>query len=90
MGIIAWIVLGLLAGFIASHLVDHRGEGWFIDIILGIVGAVIGGLVAHMLGMRGVNGFNLWSLLIATGGAVLCLVVYHAMTGRRGPSGPIT
>lgn len=89
MGIIAWIVLGLIAGFVASLLVNRRGEGWFADIILGIVGAVVGGLIAHFAGLRGINGLNLWSLLVAVGGAVLCLVVYHAATGtRRGPLPP--
>lgn len=88
MGIIAWIVLGLIAGFIASMVVNRRGEGWFLDIILGIVGAVVGGLVAHMLGMHGITGFNLWSMLIAVIGAVLCLVIYHAATGSRRGSGP--
>src|SRR5437763_92807 len=80
MGVIAWIILGLIAGFIASMLVNRRGEGWFLDVILGIVGAVVGGLIAHVLGLRGITGFNLWSMLVAIGGAVLCLVVYHAAT----------
>ena len=88
MGIIAWIILGLIAGFIASMLVNRRGEGWFLDIILGIVGAVVGGLIAHALGLHGITGFNLWSMLVAIGGAVLCLVVYHAMAGRGRPTGP--
>jgi len=82
MGIIAWIVLGLVAGFIASMMVNKRGEGWFMDIILGIVGAVVGGLVARMIGWNGVTGFNLYSIIIATLGAVLLLVIYHAMRGR--------
>jgi uncharacterized membrane protein YeaQ/YmgE (transglycosylase-associated protein family) len=87
MGIIAWIVLGLIAGFIASFLVNRRGEGWFGDIILGIVGAVLGGLIAHVAGLRGITGFNLWSMLVAIGGAVVCLVIYHAVTGTRGRPG---
>jgi uncharacterized membrane protein YeaQ/YmgE (transglycosylase-associated protein family) len=83
MGIIAWIVLGLVAGFIASKLVNKTGEGLAGDIILGIIGAVVGGFVARLIGFNGVTGFNLYSLLIATGGAVIALVVYHALTGRR-------
>jgi len=84
MGIIAWIVLGLVAGFIASQLVNRKGEGWFGDVILGIIGAVVGGLIAHVAGIRGITGFNLWSLLIATLGAVVCLVIYHSVIGPRG------
>jgi len=87
MGIIAWIILGLIAGFVASLLVNRRGEGWFMDIILGIVGAVIGGFIAHLLGLRGVTGFNIWSMLVAVGGAVVCLVIYHALTGTTGRPG---
>lgn len=89
MGIIAWIVLGLIAGFIASLLVNKHGEGWFADIILGIIGAVVGGLIAHVAGLRGITGFNVWSLLIAIGGAVICLVIYHAMTGTGRPGRPV-
>ena len=84
MGIIAWIVLGLIAGFIASMLVNKHGEGWFADILLGIIGAVVGGFLAHLLGFRGITGFNIWSMLIAVIGAVVCLVIYHSMTGTRG------
>ena len=84
MGIISWIVLGLVAGFLASKLVNKRGEGFFGDIILGIIGAVVGGFVAHLIGWGGVSGFNLYSILIAVGGAVIVLAIYHAMTGRRG------
>jgi uncharacterized membrane protein YeaQ/YmgE (transglycosylase-associated protein family) len=88
MGIIAWIVLGLIAGFIASLLVNRHGEGWFGDVILGIIGAVVGGFIAQAAGFRGITGFNIWSILIAVGGAVVCLIIYHmvmphgAGTGR--------
>jgi uncharacterized membrane protein YeaQ/YmgE (transglycosylase-associated protein family) len=90
MGIIAWIILGLLAGFVASLIVNRHGEGWFLDIILGIVGAVVGGFIAHLAGLRGVTGFNIWSMLVAIGGAVVCLVIYHALTGTRGRPGSPT
>ena len=83
MSMIAWIVLGLIAGFIASKLVNKTGEGIIIDIILGIVGAVVGGFVFNQLGAAGVTGFNLYSMLVAVIGAVLVLVVYHLVTGRR-------
>ncbi|MGC1459393.1 MAG: GlsB/YeaQ/YmgE family stress response membrane protein [Steroidobacteraceae bacterium] len=79
MSIIAWVVLGLIAGFIGSKLVNKRGEGLFLDIILGIVGAVVGGWVFSLFGGVGVSGLNLHSLLVAVIGAVLVLVVYHAI-----------
>lgn len=81
MSVIAWIVLGLIAGFIASKIVNNTGEGVILDIVLGIVGAVIGGWVFNMFGVSGVTGLNIWSLLVSIGGAVLFLVVYHALKG---------
>ena len=83
MGIVAWIVLGLIAGFIASNLVNKKGDGMVVDIILGIVGALAGGFIAHAAGIQGITGLNLYSILIATGGAVVVLVIYHAVSGRR-------
>ena len=85
MSLFAWIVLGLLAGFIASHLVNHRGEGMVLDILLGIVGAVIGGWVASLLGYGGVSGVNLYGIIVATAGAMLFLFAYHVI--RRGVIG---
>jgi uncharacterized membrane protein YeaQ/YmgE (transglycosylase-associated protein family) len=79
MSIIAWIVLGLIAGFIGSKLVNKRGEGIFLDIILGIIGAVVGGWLFSMFGGEGVSGLNLHSLIVAVIGAVLVLVIYHAI-----------
>ena len=79
MSFIAWIVLGLIAGFIGSKLVNKRGEGFFLDIILGIIGAVVGGWLFSMFGGEGVSGLNLHSLIVAVIGAVLVLVVYHAI-----------
>jgi uncharacterized membrane protein YeaQ/YmgE (transglycosylase-associated protein family) len=77
--IIAWIILGLIAGFVASKIVNRHGEGIVLDIIIGIVGAVIGGWIMAALGGEGVNGFNLYSILVAIGGAVVLLVVAHAI-----------
>jgi uncharacterized membrane protein YeaQ/YmgE (transglycosylase-associated protein family) len=82
MSIIAWLVLGLIAGFIASKIVNKTGEGVFLDIILGIVGALIGGSLFNALGGAGVTGFNLWSLFVAVIGAVVVLLIYHAVTRR--------
>jgi uncharacterized membrane protein YeaQ/YmgE (transglycosylase-associated protein family) len=79
MSFIAWIVLGLLAGFIGSKLVNKRGEGIVLDVLLGIVGAVVGGWLFNRFGAVGVTGFNVYSLLVAVIGAVLVLVVYHAI-----------
>lgn len=83
MGFIAWIVLGLLAGFIGSKIVNKSGEGVFLDIILGIVGAVVGGWVFSMFGANGVTGLNIYSLVVAVIGAILVLVIYHAVAGKR-------
>lgn len=79
MSFIAWIVLGLIAGFIGSKLVNKTGEGVLLDIILGIVGAVVGGWLFSRFGMSGVTGLNVYSMLVAVIGAVIVLVVYHAI-----------
>jgi len=83
MSFIAWIVLGLVAGFIASKLVNKSGEGMLLDILLGIVGAVAGGWLFNVFGMPGVTGLNLYSLVVAVIGAAVFLIVYHALTRRR-------
>ena len=77
--VIQWIVLGLLAGFIASKIVNKRGEGLMLDIILGVFGAVIGGWTFRALGTAGATGFNVWSLLVAVVGAVALLFIGHAV-----------
>ena len=82
MSLIAWIVLGLIAGFIASKLVNKSGEGLLMDIVLGIVGAVLGGWLFNTFGMPGVSGLNLYSFAVAVVGAVVFLIVYHALTRR--------
>jgi uncharacterized membrane protein YeaQ/YmgE (transglycosylase-associated protein family) len=83
MSIIGWIILGLIAGFIASKIVNKRGEGFFLDIILGIVGAIVGGFVFTAFGASGVTGFNVYSMIVAVIGAIIVLVIYHAIAGRR-------
>ena len=82
MSILAWIVLGLIAGFVGSKLVNKTGEGVVMDILLGIVGAVAGGWLFNRFGQPGVTGLNLWSVVVAVIGAVILLVLYHAVTGR--------
>ena len=79
MSILAWIVLGLISGFIASKIVNKTGEGVLLDIVLGIVGAVVGGWLFNTFGHSGVTGLNLYSLLVAVLGAVIVLVIYHAI-----------
>ena len=79
MGFLSWIILGLIAGFIGSKIVNKRGEGLFMDIILGVVGAVVGGWLFNKFGSVGVTGLNLYSLLVAVVGAVVVLLVYHAL-----------
>ena len=83
MSILAWIVLGLIAGFIGSKIVNKSGEGVVLDIVLGIVGAVVGGWLFNAFGMSAVNGLNIYSLLVAVVGAIVVLFVYHALIGRR-------
>lgn len=75
----AWIVLGLVAGFIASKLVNRRGEGILLDVLLGVVGALIGGWLFHLFGAAGVDGLNLYSMFVAVTGSVVFLVAYHAI-----------
>jgi uncharacterized membrane protein YeaQ/YmgE (transglycosylase-associated protein family) len=83
MSILAWIVLGLVAGFIASKLVNKSGGSLLFDLVLGVVGAFAGGFLFSMFGAGGVSGLNLYSLLVATVGAVVVLWIYHALAGRR-------
>ena len=79
MSFLAWIVLGLIAGFIASKIVNKAGEGVVLDIILGIVGAVVGGWLFNTFGHVGVTGLNIYSIIVAIIGAVIVLVIYHAL-----------
>jgi uncharacterized membrane protein YeaQ/YmgE (transglycosylase-associated protein family) len=79
MAFIAWIVLGLIVGFIASKIFNNSGEQVFLDIVLGVVGAVIGGFLFQTFGMPGITGINIYSILIAVLGAVVFLVIYHAL-----------
>jgi uncharacterized membrane protein YeaQ/YmgE (transglycosylase-associated protein family) len=82
MTLFVWILLGLIAGFIASHIVNHRGV---LDVLLGIVGAFIGGWLFRTFGHTGVTGLNLHSILVAAVGAIVLLFVYHVI--RRATMG---
>ncbi len=79
MSIVAWLVVGLIAGFIASKLVNKSGEGVVLDIVLGVIGAVVGGFLFNLVGAAGADGINLYSILVAVVGAVVVLVTYHAI-----------
>ena len=82
MSVIAWIVLGLIAGFIGSKIVNKRGEGLILDIVLGVIGAIVGGFLFSLVGAGGVTGLNLYSIFVAIIGAVVVLLVYHAVIRR--------
>ena len=82
MSFLAWIVLGLIAGFIGNKLVNKEGAGILNDIVLGVVGAFIGGLLFNFFGASGVTGLNLWSVIVASLGSVVTLVIYHAIRRR--------
>jgi uncharacterized membrane protein YeaQ/YmgE (transglycosylase-associated protein family) len=84
MSIVGWLVLGLIAGFISSKIINKTGEGILLDIILGIVGAVVGGFLFAQFGAEGVTGFNIYSMFVAVVGAIVVLLIYHAVAGRRG------
>jgi uncharacterized membrane protein YeaQ/YmgE (transglycosylase-associated protein family) len=83
MSILAWIVLGLIAGFIASKLVNRSGGSLVLDLLLGVVGAFVGGFLFTRFGAAGVTGLNLYSILVAIIGAVVVLFIYHLIVGRR-------
>ena len=84
MSIVGWLFFGLITGFIASKIVNERGEGCFLNIALGIVGAVLGGAIFSFLGYPVIYHFSLWSMLVAIIGAIVVLLVWHAATGSRG------
>ena len=82
MSIIAWIVLGLIAGSSRASWSAGSGQGLLMDIVLGIVGAVVGGYLFTALGATGITGFNLYSMFVAIVGAAVLLWLYHAIAGR--------
>jgi uncharacterized membrane protein YeaQ/YmgE (transglycosylase-associated protein family) len=83
MSIIGWLILGLIAGFIASKIVNNSGQGIFLDIVLGIIGAFVGGFLFSVFGAAPVTGFNIYSMVVAVIGAIVVLWLYHALVGRR-------
>jgi len=83
MSIVGWLLFGLIAGFVAGKVVNDQGEGCFLNIALGIVGALLGGAIFAFLGHPVWFHFSLWSMLVAVIGAVVVLLVWDAVTGRR-------
>ena len=83
MSVIGWIILGLIAGFIGSKIVNKTGSGMLMDIVLGIIGAIVGGVIFSFFGANGVTGFNIYSLVVAVIGSIVVLWLYHAVAGRR-------
>jgi uncharacterized membrane protein YeaQ/YmgE (transglycosylase-associated protein family) len=83
MGIIAWIVVGLIAGALAKLILPGDDPGGIIvTILIGIVGAFLGGFIFSLFGGAGVSGFNIWSILVATVGAIVLLLIYRLVAGR--------
>jgi uncharacterized membrane protein YeaQ/YmgE (transglycosylase-associated protein family) len=82
MGILSWLILGLIAGWIGSKIVNKTGEGFFLDIVLGVVGALVGGFLFSLVGAEGVSGLNLYSMVVAIIGSIVVLVIYHTIFGR--------
>jgi uncharacterized membrane protein YeaQ/YmgE (transglycosylase-associated protein family) len=82
MGVISWIILGLIAGWIASKIVDKSGSGFVLDVVLGVIGALVGGFLFSFVGGRGITGINLYSIFVAVIGAVIVLLVYHAVARK--------
>lgn len=84
MGIIGWIVIGALAGWLGSMITgNNENMGAGLNILVGIVGGFVGGLVMNLLGGYGVTGFNIWSLLVATLGAVILLLIVNALRRKK-------
>jgi uncharacterized membrane protein YeaQ/YmgE (transglycosylase-associated protein family) len=83
MSILGWVLLGIIAGFIGSKIVDSQGQGLLLNMVLGIVGAIVGGFLFNLFGASGITGFNIYSMIVAVVGSVLVLWIYHALAGRR-------
>ncbi|TAK47235.1 MAG: GlsB/YeaQ/YmgE family stress response membrane protein [Xanthobacteraceae bacterium] len=82
MSVISWVILGLIAGFVGSKIVNKRGEGFLLDIALGVVGAIVGGIIFSFFGASGITGLNLYSMIVAIVGSVVVIYGYHMVAGR--------
>jgi uncharacterized membrane protein YeaQ/YmgE (transglycosylase-associated protein family) len=83
MSIVSWIILGLIAGFVGAKIVNREGQGFWLDIALGIIGALVGGFLFSLFGASGVTGLNIWSMIVAIVGSIVVLLVYNAVMGHR-------
>ena len=84
MGFVAWLIIGAIAGWLASKVMKtSRQQGLLMDIVVGILGAFIGGFLFEQFGSTGTTGFNIWSLFVAFTGAVVLLAAIRLLTGRR-------
>jgi uncharacterized membrane protein YeaQ/YmgE (transglycosylase-associated protein family) len=83
MSIISWIILGLIAGFVGGKIVNREGQGFWLNIALGIVGALVGGFLFSLFGASGVTGVNIYSMIVAIIGSIVVLLIYNAVAGRR-------
>jgi uncharacterized membrane protein YeaQ/YmgE (transglycosylase-associated protein family) len=83
MSIFGWIILGLIAGFIGSKIVNSQGQGFWLNIALGIIGALVGGFLFSLFGSEGVTGLNIWSMIVAIVGSIVVLLIYNALVGHR-------
>ena len=83
MSIISWIILGLIAGFVGAKIVNREGQGFWLDIALGIIGALVGGFLFSFFGASGVTGLNIYSMIVAIIGSIVVLLIYNAVMGHR-------
>ena len=83
MNIFSWMILGLIAGFLASKLVNRQGSGLLMDISIGIIGALLGGVIFDQLNLQGISGFNLWSIFVAISGAIVLLIFVNIFRRSR-------
>ena len=83
MSIISWIILGLIAGFVGAKIVNREGQGFWLDIALGIIGALVGGFLFSLFGASGVTGLNIYSMIVAIVGSIVVLLIYNAIMGHR-------
>jgi uncharacterized membrane protein YeaQ/YmgE (transglycosylase-associated protein family) len=83
MSIISWMILGLIAGLIGAKIVNREGQGFSLDIALGIVGALVGGFLFSLFGASGVTGLNIYSMVVAIIGSIAVLLIYNAVMGHR-------
>lgn len=83
MGILSWVILGLIAGFIGGKIVNRQGQGFWLNIAIGIIGALVGGFIFDLFGASGVTGLNIYSMIVAVAGSIVVLLIYNAVIGQR-------